>query len=166
MHNLKRSSTIVVICIYYGKWSIYLWSCTVYCMTCSPWLLSAFRNFKALRDIVHILINILYLCHFFNSAACNCLKVIFDVFSYDEHNLIKTTFYSIINRIVKKNFTIRSYWLNLLETTKSATHSGSHNNKCSFFIHNHIPFLDVYVIVCTAPSKKGYIAEIYSVFNY
>ena len=128
VHNLIRFTSIKIIRIYCQEWLVYKLFCRKQRLPCSPRLGTPLWNFKSLRQIIHFLIYIVNRnsCFFFEPVAYDFHKIIFNIFSYNDDNLVKPGLYCIKYAIIHNYFAIRSKSIKLFNSAISASHTRCH----------------------------------------
>ena len=129
--------TIIIIRINYHKRLIQNSFCCKYSLTGSPRFGTVCRFLKSSRKIFQRLKCIFYLRDLFDPLPDYTAELLFQIFTNDKYNFIKPCLQSIMNGIIHNDLTIWSYWCKLFDSfSKTASNSGSHNNKCCLFHKN------------------------------
>ncbi len=126
---LEGIHTIIVICIDNGEGSINNFACCQ-CGVCStPGLGSSFRNSVTLRQVSADLMDILNIHLSSYIRADDFFECFFQLGFNDKHSSTETSSVSIKQGVVDNDVAIFVHWVDLLQTTVAATHTGSHYNK-------------------------------------
>ena len=116
MEKLKRFLSIIIICIDDHKRFFYYIFTTQDCLTGSPRFGTSLRNFKTSWNICKILIYIFHLDLISDTIPDYRTEFFFNIFSDNKYNLVKTSFFCIINRVIHNDLPIRRHLGELLDS--------------------------------------------------
>ena len=95
----------------------------------SPWFRPVCRLLISFRKIGKFLIRVLYRGNLLDPSPYDLLKVLLQVLPDNEHDLVKSGFQRVMNRIVHDNLTTGSYRLQLLDSAaEPASDACRHNH--------------------------------------
>ena len=134
MDLYKCTLAVIIICIDDCKRFFYHAFTGQDCLTCSPWLSTAFRHNHAFRNFGNLLERIadLHAQRFTdlrNAVADHRFKIFFQALSDDEYYFIKTSLDRVMDRVIHDDLAVRSDRIELLDSFSIA----GTNTRC----HNH-----------------------------
>ena len=121
--------SIVVIGIDHGEGNVQGLAAGKDSLAGSPWFFAIFRAGEAFREVMHILKYIGNVCNLLHTVSDDRAEFVFDVFSDDKNDLVKTGFQGIMDGIIHDDLAIGANRSQLFDaSSKTAADTGCHNN--------------------------------------
>ena len=127
--NFIRITSVIIIRIDNRKGFLNQIPCHPYRVTRAPWFLPGLRNNKPAWNHIQFLKNITHFYFLFPLLTDSLTKIRLNIMTNNKNNFAEPGFQSVIDGIIQKCSVFRSNRSNLFQSTKSASHTGSHNEQ-------------------------------------
>ena len=129
MDTAKALLSVIIICIDHKEGAVHHSLDGQHGLACSPGLRASWCHLIALRKIADLLIGIFHRDQLLDPVADDLLKILFQVLSDNEYDLVKSGLHCIVNGVVHNDLTARAHRRQLLDSSaKTAADSGCHDH--------------------------------------